>query len=604
MSINKHIPQRDEILDKHKWNLSHLFNSDEGWESLYGELEEGIKGYASFKGYLGESVDLFSKAIEFDLEISRRMDRLFTYAHLKSDEDKTNQEYFGFQQRAIALHARISELSSFMTPEIQAIPEDDMNGYIKDERIKKYSFHLEKILRFREHTLSEGVEEVLAMSREIAYAPSLFFTQLDNADLKFGMLEDEDGNEIELSHGNFVHFLMSRNSKVREKAFSQYYGAYKDHKHSIAASLSSSIKKDSIYARIRKFNSSKSASIFPDNIPEEVYDNLVDVVKGNLSPLFEYLDFRKKVLGLKVQRFCDIYAPIVDDIKFGMPFEEAVDLCANALAPLGDEYVRIMREGLLGGWVDRYENRGKRSGAYSSGCYDSPPYILLNYHDDNINSIYTLIHEAGHSMHSYYSAKTQPYVYHSYSIFVAEVASTFNEVLLSNYLLSRYKDDNRMRAYILNREIDNIRGTLFRQTMFAHFENITHNMVEENKALTLDILTSTYKELLEIYFGDTVEIDESIVLECLRIPHFYSSFYVYQYATGISASIALAKRVQQGGELARDAYLKFLSMGSSAFPIDELLVAGVDMRSEQPIIDAVTYFKDLVGKFIQVYNEL
>ena len=326
-------------------------------------------------------------------------------------------------------------------------------------------------------------------------------------------------------------------------------------------------------------------------------------VKKNLTPLFEYFDFRKDALGLSEMHFYDTYVPIISNINFNMPYDEAVEVCLNALRPLGDEYVKDLKVGLSSGWVDKYENRGKRSGAYSSGCYDSPPYILMNYQNDNINSLYTLIHEAGHSMHTLYSNRNQPYIYHNYTIFVAEVASTFNEALLSNYLLEYYKDNPSMKIYILTREIDNIRATLFRQTMFAEFEKITHEKIEQDEALTPDIITNIYKDLLNIYFGDSIVIDEVLKLECLRIPHFYSPFYVYKYATGISASLALANKVQYNGEPARSAYIDLLKMGGSKFPLDELLYAGVDMRKPEPIENAIQYFQSLVKDLIKIYHE-
>ncbi len=339
-------------------------------------------------------------------------------------------------------------------------------------------------------------------------------------------------------------------------------------------------------------------------MPEEVYDNLLETVKNNLKPLFRYLGFRKKALDLNDLHFYDTYVPIIKDVPFHMPYEEAVATCVKALAPLGTEYVTRLEEGLLGGWVDRYENRGKRSGAYSSGCYDSPPYILMNYHDDNINSLYTLIHEAGHSMHSLYSIENQPYLYHDYTIFVAEVASTFNEALLSRYLLQEYEGDVRMQAYILNRQIDNIRGTLYRQTMFAEFEKVSHNYEEEKKPLTLDMLTGIYSDLLHQHFGDSIVIDDELSMECLRIPHFYSAYYVYKYATGISAAIALADRVLKGGEKERNDYLSFLTLGGSQWPFDELIAAGVDMRQPGPVKDALKYFDRLVTRLEDAWEGL
>jgi oligoendopeptidase F len=383
--------------------------------------------------------------------------------------------------------------------------------------------------------------------------------------------------------------LINPNRDIRRKSFFQYYQAYENHKHTLAATLLHAIKKDLFFSRVRHFDNCRASALFADRIPESVYDNLIETVKSNLAPLFKYLNFRKQALALADLHFYDTYVPIVTDVTFDTPYEAAVDMSVQAMRPLGDEYLKVLKEGLLGGWVDRY---------------DSPPYILLNYEAQNINSVYTLLHEGGHSMHSFYSNKHQPYVDHDYTIFAAEVASTFNENLLSRYLLDHYKNDPARTAYILNREIDNIRATLFRQTMFAEFEKITHRIVEDNSPLTLDVITDTYRELLETYFGDTLVLDPALSLECLRIPHFYSAFYVYKYATGISAAIALADKVVNEGASARAAYLNFLKLGGSKFPLDELADAGVDMQSPEPVQRAIQYFSDLVDRLMDAYQAL
>ena len=598
------IAARNDIPDDHKWDLTSLFVSDEDWDKLFDEVESRIKAYRNFKGRLKDAIGIFKEALDFHLSLTRKIERIYTYAHLKSDEDKSNQFYLGFHQRALSLYTRASEASSFMTPEIQSIADDQMNSFLADDSMEEYRFYLENILRNKPHTRSETVEQVLAMSREMANAPTQVFGQLDNVDLNFGSLEDDRGKEVELSHGNFSTFLISPDREVRKKAFFQYYRAYEDHKHTLASTLAHSLKKDLFYSRVRNFDNCRAAALFGDNIPETVYDNLIKTVKSNLAPFFKYMDFRKQTLALSALHFYDTYVPIVSDVTFDIPYEAAVELSIQAIRPLGEKYINVLKEGLLGGWVDRYENRGKRSGAYSSGCYDSSPYILLNYENQNINSVYTLLHEGGHSMHSYYANKHQPYVDHDYTIFVAEVASTFNENLLSRYLLERYKNDPLKTVYILNREIDNIRATLFRQTMFAEFEKITHHTVEANAPLTLDVISDTYWGLLERYFGDTLVLDPELNLECLRIPHFYSAFYVYKYATGISAAIALADKVVNEGQPARDAYLNFLNLGGSKFPLDELVDAGVDMRSPEPIQRAINYFSDLVDRLIDAHQAL
>jgi len=598
------IPDRGEIADEHKWDLTALFKSDKSWEQMFAEIEAELASYAQYKGRLKESAALFKEALEYHLGLTRKLERLYTYAHLKSDEDKSNQHYLGFHQRALNLLTRASEAASFITPEIIAIPDDVISRYLADDALLEFKFYLEKILRFKPHTRSESEEQILAMTREIASGPFLVFGQLDNVDLDFGSIRDESGREIELSHGNFSTFLINPSRDIRKKAFFQYYQAYQNHKNTLAAILALSVKKDFFYSRARNFDNCRITALFGDNVPEIVYDNLIQTVRDNLEPLLRYLNFRKNILGLSELHFYDTYVPIVEDIEFRMPYEEAVAVGVRAVAPLGEEYGRILRDGLMGGWVDRYENRGKRSGAYSSGCYDSPPYILLNYEENNINSLYTLIHEAGHSLHSYYSKKNQPYVDHDYTIFVAEVASTFNENFLSRYLLEFYKENPRMRAYILNREIDNLRATLFRQTMFAEFEKTIHNIIEANLPLTLDVITQEYRKLLEIYFQDALILDPELSLECFRIPHFYSGFYVYKYATGVSGAIALAEKVMGEGDSARQAYLNFLKLGGSKFPLDELQEAGVDMRSTEPVKRAIEHFSTLVDQLIEEYHAL
>jgi oligoendopeptidase F len=592
----KAIPARKDIPDEHKWDLTALFQSDQDWEKWFVEVENQISAYAGFKGRLKETVEVFRAALDFHLALTRKIERIQTYARLKSDEDKSNPFYLGLYQRAVGLNTRAGEASSFLIPEIQAVAADQMESYLADASMAIYRFYLEKILRYRPHTRSESVERVLAMSREMADTAIEVFGQLDNVDLNFGSLEDQNGSKIELSHGNFSTFLINPDRAVRQRAFFQYYRAYENHKHTLAATLAHGLKKDLFYARVRHFDSCRAAALFADNIPEAVYDNLLQTVKSNLAPFFKYMNFRKQTLALSELHFYDSYVPIVGGVEFHIPYEEAVDLSIEAMRPLGENYLKIMRDGLRGGWVDRYENRGKRSGAYASGCYDAPPYILLNYEKNNIDSVYTLVHEAGHAMHSYFADRHQPYVDHEYAIFVAEVASTFNENLLTRYLLALYKNDPARTAYILNREIDNLRATLIRQTMFAEFEKITHSRVESNAPLTLEVITGIYRNLLQVYFGDTLVLDPQLDLECLRIPHFYYGFYVYKYATGIAAAVALADKVVNQGESAKNAYLDFLKLGGSKFPLEQLIAAGVDMRSAEPVRRALNYFADLVER--------
>jgi len=599
MSDSKKIPLRSEIAKGDQWDLTPLFESDQAWETYFTETSGKLDGYEAFKGCLLESPEQLANGLDFHMEISRALDNLYTYAHLKNDEDKTNSSYTGMMDRAMGLFTSVSERGSFIDPEIQSMDEEKQREFLASPRLEKYRFFLEKILRAKPHTHDEAIERILAMSLDVARAPSQIFSQLDNADLTFGEIKDETGARVELSHGNFITFLMKPQRDLRRDAFMHYYRTYEAHQHSIAAALAHSVKKDVFYARVRNYSSCRHAALFADNVPESVYDNLVATVKENTAPLFRYLDLRRRMLKLDELHFYDTYVPLVSAVDFKLTYKEAVEIAMTALAPLGEQYTTILKQGLLEGWVDRYENKGKRSGAYSSGSYDSPPYILLNFENNNIGSLYTLVHEAGHSMHSYLSKKHQPYVDYQYTIFAAEVASTFNEVLLSRYLLDQYQTDKNMTAYILNREIDNIRATFFRQTMFAEFEALIHGDAEQQIPLTVDALKNTYHRLLETYFGDAMTIDSQLDLECLRIPHFYSAFYVYKYATGLSAAITLADRVLEGGPAQRQAYLDFLKAGGSMFPLEALAKAGADMAIPEPILKTVSHFEALVDRFEQ-----
>ncbi|WDP87593.1 MAG: oligoendopeptidase F [Desulfobacter sp.] len=586
---------REQVAAKETWNLAPLFESQKEFETLYTDLESKICLYEKFKNSLGQSFDQFLAGIEFNHVMGRNLEKMYTYAHLKNDEDKTGSQGDELFQRAMNLYTRISHAASFIVPEIQAIDKATLEKWQKKKECADYQFYLEKIIRKIPHTRNAEAEELLAMAKESLGAPGRIFGQLNNADLNFKTLEDENGKSTPLTHGNFTRFLSHDSRSVRKKAFDQYYRVYDRHKHTIGSALAASIQKDLFLAKARHFNTARQAALFQDNVSDKVYDSLVASVKSNLSPLYNYLNFRKKTLGLDELHIYDTYVPILRNQAFHMGYDEAVATCIEALSPLGEEYCKILEQGLTQGrWVDKYENKGKRSRAYSSGCYDSPPYILLNYDEHSINSLFTLIHETGHSMHSYYANHAQPYPSHDYTIFVAEVASTLNETLLGQFFLKKYETDPRMNAYILNREIDNIRATFFRQTMFAEFEDIIHHMAAQNKALTLETLTSTYKQLLTRYFGDTMVIDDALALECLRIPHFYSSFYVYKYATGLAASLDIAQRIQKKGQEAVDDYMTFLKSGGSMFPIDQLKIAGVDMESPDPVNSAIDHFKTRV----------
>ena len=596
MEAIEELKTRDTIPVNDTWDLDALYASSELWQADFQSLESQMPQYASFQGTLGESVEKLKACLEFDMEFSRTLEKVHTFAHLRNDEDKTNNLHQGNYEKVTRLLTQYQQARSYINSEIMEIPDATMQGFLDHPDLELYRLYLERQLRYRKHTLSKKEEALLAASLEIARTPQNAFGMLDNADLKLGNVKDEEGKEIAITHGNLQSLLQKQDRRVRKEAFETFYQAYEDHKFTYSTLLASSLKKDIFYAQARNYISVREMNLFYENIPVEVYDNLIQTVHNYLDPLYQYFEIRKRILGLEELHAYDNNVPLVKDLQWNMSYDEGVDKICEALAPLGEDYVGTMRKGLLDQrWVDRYENKGKRSGAYSSGCYDSNPYILMNYLSDNINSVYTLAHEAGHSMHSYFSNRNQPYLYADYTIFVAEVASTFNEALLTRYFLNQDIDQN-MRIYLICREIDNFRGTLIRQTMFAEFEHLIYQAAEAGQPMTVDAFQEIYKGLLETYFGDGVVLDPCLSLECFRIPHFYFGFYVYKYATGISAAYALADRVLNGGEKELNDYLNFLKSGGSQFPIDLLKGAGVDMSSPKPIETALGKFEELVGE--------
>ena len=591
---------RSEVSIESQWDLTGLYSLDDVWSTELAELEAEVEKYASFAGTLGESALKLKACLEFDMKFSRQLEKLYTFAHLKNDEDKTSTLYQGNFEKVMMLVNEASRASSFIRSEIMSIPDEMMHEFLTDKELEFYRFHLEKILRYRAHTLSEKEEALLAASGEMGRGMRDVFDMLDNADLKLGEIEDEKGETVTLTHGSFQSIIQSYDRRVRRDAFNTCYKAYESHQYTYSTLLAGSIRKDLFYSRAKKFASYRAKALFSENIPVEVYDNLLESVHQNLDPLYKYFDLRKRLLNLDELHIYDCNVPLVKDMKWNMSFDKAVEEIKSALNPLGNEYVEQLGCGLsVDRWTDRYENKGKRSGAYSSGCYDSNPFILMNYREDNINSAYTLAHEAGHSMHSFYSRKNQPYLYSDYTIFVAEVASTFNEALLTRHFLSQDISPD-MRVYLICREIDNFRGTLYRQTMFAEFEHQVYKAMEGNEPLTLESFKKIYRNLLERYFGSGVVLDDCLSLECFRIPHFYFSFYVYKYATGISAAYALADRVTSGGETELNDYLGFLKSGGSKYPIDLLKSAGVDMLSPEPVKTALAKFSALVDELEQL----
>jgi oligoendopeptidase F len=589
------VPLRSEVPTDHTWDLSSLFASDAAWETAFVAWEASANQYSAFRGTLAQSADALAQCLIFDSQFDRTGDRIGTYAFLKETEDVANSTYQGMKARYMGVAARAAELASFLRPEILAIPDETIRSYLQAPVLAAYRLSLERLLRYKPHTLSEKEERLLALQIETAQTASNVFDQLTDADLKFGNIEIAPGTTIELSHSSLMVCLENPDRGVRKQAFHQYYKEFSEHANTLAATLAGSIKQDVFSSRVRSYSSARAAAMFPDNVPEAVYDNLIAAVRANLPAVHKYYAVRQRAMKLPDIHHYDVYIPILSDLQRRTTWNEAVELVLDSLKPLGSEYGNALAQGLRGRWCDRYENKGKHSGAFSSGCYDSDPYILMNYQADVLDHVFTLTHEAGHSMHSYLSKATQPYQYANYTIFVAEVASTFNEQLLGQFLRDKASND-RERAFYINREIDDIRRTIVRQTMFAEFEKITHALAEQNEPLTLEAFKSEYRKLLDSYFGPQFVLDDELSLECLRIPHFYRAFYVYKYATGLSAAIALAERVTKGGAAELQAYLGFLRGGSSQDPLDLLRGAGVDMNTPEPVNAALRKFSQLVDE--------
>ncbi|MGL6074706.1 MAG: oligoendopeptidase F [Fimbriiglobus sp.] len=600
MATTEKLPARNEVPHGDTWDLTTLFHDDGEWETAFGVWEEMIGGYAQYRGTMGQSVQQLLAAVQFDLKLERTGDKLGTYAFLKSTEDVSNGTYQGMKARYMGIAAKAMEAGSFFRPEIMAIPDDVMATYLAAPELAPHKLTLERLLRNKPHTLSEKEERILALQMEPSMTSHNVFEQLNDADLKFGSIEIEPGKTIELSHGSYMQCLENPNRAVRKAAFHQYYAAYNAHANTLAATLAGSVKQDVFNARVRNFDTAREAAMFPDNVPTSVYDNLLTAVRNKLPAVHKYYDLRKRAMKLDDIHFYDVYIPILSDFEKHTTWDQAVEMVIESLRPLGSEYTDNLIKGLRGRWCDRYENKGKHSGAFSSGCYDSDPYILMNYKPQVFDHVFTLAHEAGHSMHTFLS-KGQPYQYSQYTIFVAEVASTFNEQFLGRMLMKQ-ATSQREKAYYLNREIDDIRRTIVRQTMFAEFEKVTHDLAERNEPLTLDAFKGEYRKLLDAYFGPNFVLDDELSLECLRIPHFYRAFYVYKYSTGLSAAIALADRVQNGGQTELNDYLRFLKSGSSQDPLDLLRTAGVDMSTPTPVEAALERFERLVGELDAVLS--
>ena len=590
------IPARKDVAEKDKWNLSSIYKSESEWENALKEIPAATKKVTEYKGKLGISPETLLAAFKEMEAANLLMETVYHYASLQHEADEDDTAATDRYGRAMMSYTNMEAELSFFDPELQAIDEAELRKWIELPEFKDYKICIEKNLYFKKYILSEKEERILSLQGQTSQTADTVFSVLTNVDMNktFGTVT-EDSHEKQLTETTWGVFMHSQDRKVREEAYKKFYAKFEEHQNTIAALYAGSVNQDVFAMRARGYESSLHASLYGNKVPVSVYHNLIDCIHKNLPALHEYYSLRKKALGVEELRHYDVYVPLVKSVKSETSYEEAVEICRNALAPLGKEYTDRLCNGLLNGWVDRYENVGKRSGAFSSGCYIGDPYILLNYNKDNIRDVFTMAHEGGHSMHSWYSVHNNPFMCYDYTIFEAEVASTFNEELVFEYLLKNAKDDD-MKKYLLAMRADDILATLHRQTMFAEFELKAHEFVENGTPLTAELLRKTYRELLELYFGPEMHFEANSDMEGLRIPHFYSAFYVYKYATGISAALALANRVTNGGETEREDYFKFLKSGGSRYPIESLRVAGVDMESVEPVQAACDTFKKIVDQ--------
>ncbi|HCA41472.1 MAG TPA: oligoendopeptidase F [Aminobacterium sp.] len=584
------LPRRDEIDRRYLWKLEDIYSSSESWEKDFYHLEEMLPRFSEFRGALHLSASTLLGGLRLMEDAEIIMGKLYAYAVMRSHEDMANKAAQALAERAELLLVKLSAAVSFYTPEILEMDEIKIREFMEEEKeLQIYRFFFEDLMRSRPHTLSPVEEELLARSGEIARAPENIFSLFTNADIKFPTVTDEDGNAIELSEERYIRLIRSQNRNVRHEAYEGLFRTYDQYQNSLAAMYGASVKGDIFYSQSRKYSNSLEAALHPDNISSSVYDMVVDTVRDNLEPLHEYVQLRKEVLALPELAMCDLYVPLVDEPQKEISYEDACNVVLDGLRPLGEEYVSILKEGFLSGWIDVYENEGKRKGAYSWGSYGTHPYVLLNY-NGTIHDMFTIAHEMGHAIHTWYSHKHQPYVYADYTIFLAEVASTTNEALLLQFLLKNSRKDAE-RRYLLNYSLEQIRTTVYRQAMFADFEKMTHSMMEKGEPLTADRLSNIWHELNEAYYGSHISVDHLIDIEWARIPHFYSAFYVYKYVTGYAAATSLSQKILREGKDAQRQYIEFLKKGRSAYSLNILNEAGVNMTTSQPLLDTIALFK-------------
>ena len=593
----ENIPLRKDVPAKDKWDLSLIYTSDDAWEADLKKLPQLTTALINLKGTLASSTQSLLDAMKDYETLDRTLEPVFHYANLLNEADQSDSTSRDKVNRVMMAYTQIKAQLSFFIPELLAIPDEKINAWIEGKEFDDYRIFIKKILHRKPHTLSEKEERILALQSESGQTASNTFSLLSDVDLNFGTVR-VDGKDLPLTQSTWSNFMENPDRKIRQEAYEKFYNTFDAHANTLASLYAGSVANDIFNARARRYKSSLDAALYNDKVPESVYRNLVNTVHDNLEPLHRFYALRKKVLKVDELRHYDVYVPLVKSVQTHTTYEEAVEIVHNALAVLGTEYTDTLCNGLLNGWVDRYENKGKHSGAFSSGAYKGYPYILLNYKEDSIRDVYTMAHEGGHSMHSWYSIRNNPYMSYEYTIFEAEVASTFNEELVFEYMLktAKEKGDKALTTYLLSMRASDILATLHRQTMFAEFELTAHENAEKGIPLTTDSLRGIYRKLLELYFGSEMHFEKTSDLEGLRIPHFYNAFYVYKYATGISASLALAKRVTTGGKQELDDYFTLLKSGGSRYPIESLKAAGVDMEQTAPIQSALDTFKDLVDQ--------
>lgn len=585
--------KREEQKISYTWRLEDMFESDEQWEKDYEKVSEALKKYPEYENKITENKEELITYLSFNDKVNNLAEKLYVYSNQKYHQDMSNAKYQAYAGKSQNLVISLSGAASFFEPEILNMDEDILKSWLEDDRLTNYRRYISEILRSKEHTLDKKTEEILAKSRKMSSAPENIYSMYNGADIDFPEIEN-NGEKIKITHGNFIPIMSGADRELRKKVFKGVYNTYGSMKNTIAATFNANVEQACFFADVRNYSSTRAMYLDSANVPESVYDNLIGTVHKHMDLMYRYVDLRKKALKVDELHMYDIYAPIVDVPDKKYSFDEAKKMVKEGLAPMGKEYLEKLQEGFDNRWIDIYENEGKRSGAYSWGAYGTHPYVLLNYHG-TLDHVFTLAHEMGHALHSYYSDKNQPYINAGYKIFVAEVASTCNESLLIHYLLGK-TEDKKTRAYLINHFLEQFKGTLYRQTMFAEFEKITHAMAEKGETLTSDVLCKVYYGLNKLYFGENIVLDEEIALEWARIPHFYNPFYVYQYATGMSAAIALSRKIMKEKEKGVEDYMKFLTGGNSKDPIDLLKLAGVDMNSKEPIEQALKLFEELLDE--------